>query len=100
MTDVQTISWIFLSIAFASQKEAADFISISNIADGINHAIPSHKELQISLTWLIQNDLIIKIGNKFSLTQKGKLDYEESTKNTDTVLNIWENVETRLSRYV
>jgi hypothetical protein len=100
MTDKQTISWIFLSTAIASQKEPADFASISNIADGINHAIPTQRELQTSLTWLTQNDLIIKIGNKYSLTEKGKLDYEESSKNIGTVLKIWENVETRLNRYV
>ncbi len=100
MTDRQTISWIFLSTAIASEKESADFASISDIADGINHAIPTHKELQTSLTWLTQNGLIIKTGNKYSLTEKGKLDYKESSKDIGTVLKIWENIETRLKRYV
>ena len=100
MTYKQTISWIFLSTAIASQKEPANFASISNIADGINHAIPTHKELQTSLTWLTQTGLIIKLGNKYSLTERGRLDYEESSKNSRTVLNIWENVKTRLNRYV
>ncbi len=100
MTDEQTISWIFLSTAIASEKESADFASISKIADGINHAIPTHKELQTSLTWLTQNDLIIKTGNKYSLTEKGKLDYKESSNNIGTVLNIWENIEARLKRFV
>ena len=54
MTDKQTISWILLSTVIASQKGPADFASISNIADGINHAIPTHKELQTSLTWMTQ----------------------------------------------
>jgi predicted transcriptional regulator len=99
MRDKQTISWIFLSTAIASKKELSNFTSISNIADGINHAIPTHKELQTSLTWLIQNGLIIKIGNKYGLTDNGKLEYEESTKNITTVLEIWENLETRLNRY-
>lgn len=100
MTTGQTISWIFLSTAYASQSEPADFNSISNIADGINHAIPTHKELQTSLSWLTKNGLVIKTGNKYSLTEQGKLDYQESAKNTETVLKIWENAETRLNRYV
>jgi hypothetical protein len=100
MTDGQTISWIFLSTAIASEKEPADFASISNIADGINHAIPTHKELQTSLTWLTQNGLLTKIGNKYTLTENGKLDYAEASKNTGTVLKIWENVATRLNRSV
>ena len=99
MTDRQTISWIFLSTAIASQKEPEDFVSISNIADGINHTIPTHKELQTSLTWLTKNDLIVKIGSKYSLTEKGKLDYEESSKDTGTVLKIWDKVEAQLTKY-
>jgi len=97
--DSQTISWIFLSTALASQKEPADYSSISNIADGINHAIPTHKELQTSLTWLTKNGLLFKIGSKYSLTEKGKLNYKESSKNTKTVLKIWNNIETLLKEY-
>jgi len=58
MTDSQTIAWIFLAIALASQTEPADFDSISTIADGINHAVPTLKELQTSLIWLINNGLV------------------------------------------
>src|SRR5688572_1800617 len=99
MTDGQTISWIFLSTALASQKEQADFNSISNIADGINHAIPTHKELQTSLAWLTKNGLVIKVGSKYGLTEKGKLEYMESSKNTSTLLKIWDNVESVLKKY-
>ena len=37
MTEEETISWIFLSIALASETEPANVQEISNIADGINH---------------------------------------------------------------
>ncbi|MEP7322551.1 MAG: hypothetical protein ABI761_11560 [Saprospiraceae bacterium] len=99
MTDNQTISLIFLSIALGSQTGPVDFSSISNIADGINHAIPTHTELQTSLAWLTNNGLVIKIGSKYSLTEKGKLDYEESSKNIPAVLRLWESVETVLKKY-
>ena len=99
MTENQTTSWIFLATAIASQKESADFISISNIADGINHAIPTHKELQSSLTWLTSTGLVTKTGNKYSLTEKGKMDYDIASHQTSTLLKVWDNLETVLKKY-
>src|SRR5688572_19592633 len=63
MTKNQTTSWIFLATAIASQTEPADFSSISDIADGINHAIPTHKELQSSLNWMARTGLVTNTGN-------------------------------------
>jgi hypothetical protein len=60
MTNEQTISWIFLSIALASQTEPTDFSGISSVADGINHAVPTQKELQTSIAWLTTNGLVEK----------------------------------------
>ena len=51
MTEEQTISWVFLSIAIASEIHPADFRGISMIGDGINHAVPTHKELLDYLSW-------------------------------------------------
>jgi hypothetical protein len=99
MTDSQTKSWIFLSTAIASQSESADFRSISNIADGINHAVPSQKELQSSLTWLIVMGLVAKNGNKYKLTDKGKRDYEAACRQTSIILKVWNNLETVLLNY-
>jgi len=99
MTDNQTVSWIFLATAMASQKEPADFNSISNIADGINHAVPTHKELQSSLTWLTGNGLVKKNGSKYSLTDKGRIDYETALRQTSTLLKIWNNIESVLTKY-
>ena len=77
----------------ASQIEPADFAGISSIADGINHAVPSHKELQTSISWLTNNGLIIKQGKKYQLTDKGKLEYESASKKTNLLLEIWKNIE-------
>lgn len=99
MTDCQTKSWIFLSTAIASQIEPADFNSISNIADGINHAIPTHKELQSSLSWLTVAGLVTRKGNKYSLTEKGKMDYETASRQSSGILKIWEYLETDLLKY-
>jgi len=99
MTHDQIVSWIFLATALASQTGPADFSSIASIADGINHTVPTHKELQTSLSWLANHGLISKNNNKYTLTEKGKLDYEESSKNTSTLLKIWDNIETTLKKY-
>ena len=99
MTDDQIVSWIFLATALASQNGPADFRSIASIADGINHAVPTHQELQTSLSWLANHGLISKNKNKYTLTEKGKLDYEESSGNTSTLLKLWDNIEATLKKY-
>ena len=71
MNESTTISWIFLATAFASEQEPANFESILQIADGINHAVPTHKELQTSLDWLTKNGLVEKSGKKYQLTNSG-----------------------------
>jgi len=99
MTEGQIRSWIFLATAMASQTQPADYDSISSIADGINHAVPTHKELQTSLTWLTKNDLVSKTGSKYRLTEKGLFNYETASRQTSTLLKIWDNLETVLKKY-
>ncbi|TYB72695.1 hypothetical protein [Bizionia myxarmorum] len=96
MTEEEIISWIFLSIALASQTEPANIQEISNIADGINHAIPNHKELQTSISWLSKQLLISKFEKKYQLTDLGKLEYEKASKSTNILFGIWKNLELRI----
>ena len=90
MTDLQTISWIFLATALATNTKPTDISGISSVADGINHAIPTQKELQTSISWLTTKGLILKHGKNYELTSKGKLEYELASRNTQTVMKIWE----------
>jgi len=99
MTDKQTISWIFLAIALATNTKPTDISGISSVADGINHAVPTQKELQISITWLTTKGLIIKQGKNYELTSKGKLEYELASKNNQTVMKVWENLELNFNSY-
>ena len=99
MTEEQTRAWIFLATALASQTEPADYDSISEIADGINHAVPTHKELQTSLTWLSKNDLVSKTGSKYRLTEQGLADYGTASRQTQTLLGIWDNLTAVLKKY-
>jgi len=100
MTDLQTISWIFLAIALATDTKPTDISGISSVADGINHAIPTQKELQTSISWLKQHGLIIKRGKNYELTSQGKLQYDASSKNTQSVMKIWENIELNFKSYI
>ncbi len=93
MTNKETISWIFLATALASQKQATNIKSIAEIADGINHAVPTEKELKTSLSWLIENDWIKKTTGKYSLTKKGIVNYNFASLKTNLLLNIWQNIE-------
>ncbi|HWS59887.1 MAG TPA: hypothetical protein VN182_03065 [Flavobacterium sp.] len=99
MTDLQTISWIFLATALATDTKSTDISDISSVADGINHALPTQKELQTSISWLTTNGLIIKQGKNYELTSKGKLAYESASKNTKTLMKIWRNIELNFKSY-
>ncbi len=97
MKEIETISWILLAAALASQKEPCDLNSISMIADGINHSIPTEKELRTSLTWLINKGLVLKQGKKYQLTEKGMALYELVSNNTSTIFKIWKNLNNELT---
>jgi len=99
MTEQQTISWIFLAAAMASETEPTDFKGISDIADGINHAVPTQKEIQTSITWLSEKKLLSKLGKKYVLTTKGKTEYERASEKTNILLKIWDNLEEIVKNY-
>ena len=93
MDENSTISWILLSTALASEQQPANFESISQIADGINHAVPTHKEIQESLRWLIVNELVEKKEKGYQLTIIGAEFIEKAKSQTNSViLNIWDEL--------
>ena len=96
MKEEQTISWIFLATALASKTRPSDSKEISSVADGINHAVPTHQELELSLIWLNKNGLVTKLDNKYELTQKGKMKLENASTNTKTLFKILEILEFNL----
>lgn len=99
MTDLQTISWIFLATALTTSTKPTDIIGISSVADGINHSVPTQKELQKSISWLTTKGLIIEQGKYYELTSKGKHVYESASKNTRKVMKIWGNLELIFNSY-
>jgi hypothetical protein len=71
MRDTKTISWIFLAVANASEEAPADYKCLIEAADAINHAIPTNRELQDSIDWLLRNDLILIEESKYALSKTG-----------------------------
>lgn len=93
MKPAQTYSWIFLALALACQKCPAGTKDISAIADGINHAVPTHKEMQQSLFWLMTSGLITEYQRKYNLSVEGKAAHDAASKKSEPVLKIWKNLE-------
>jgi hypothetical protein len=97
--DLKTISWIFLAVSMASQIEPTDFRGISMVADGINHAVPTHKEMQTSITWLVDKGLVTKVAKKYTLTEKGKDVYKKAHSESIPLLKMWHHLESEIENY-
>jgi predicted transcriptional regulator len=97
MNNAETISWIYLAIAISSEKEPVSFAGISQIADGINHAIPTQTQMQNSIAWLTNKKLILKTMNKYSLSELGKEIYATS-RNINGLMDMWKNLEMKISK--
>lgn len=93
MNDEETFSWIFLAIATTAEQEAVNMGTISLVADGINHAVPTQKEIQRSISWLISEGLIEKANKKYKLSKLGKDEYFAASNNCNKMFGIWRNLE-------
>lgn len=85
-----TYAWIFLSIASSFSTEPVSLKAIINAADWINHAIPTHEELKISLGWLAGQKLIAKDGEAYLLTADGVALYKEVSDKFRSMNKIWD----------
>jgi hypothetical protein len=72
MTEAQTYSWIFYALAAVRNDEGANFRDIEAVADGINHAFPTQKEMASSLRWTESKGLIVNSGKQIFLTDSGR----------------------------
>ena len=90
-----TNSWIFLAVAMASGESPTTLDGIIMLADGINHAIPTHKELQTAFGWLSKQGLISKEGKKYRLTDKGLALYREANAKSNLIFGMWDFLKER-----
>ena len=92
MTDSETFAWILLSVPERGGK-LQDLIAM---ADGINHAIPTHRELQTSLGWLKSYGFVVKEGRNFLLTELGTDLLARARSAKQTMMRTWERVTAEL----
>jgi hypothetical protein len=93
MTDSQTYAWILLSVP-ESGGRLQDLIAM---ADGINHAIPTHHELQRSLGWLKSRGFVLKQGRTFLLTERGADLLARARSTNQTMMQTWDRVTAELT---
>jgi predicted transcriptional regulator len=93
MTLSQTYSWLFYALALASGNGPAKYKDIEQAADGINHAIPTQKEIRKSLAWLSDKGLVIKEGKTYFLSGDGNTLLNRLTSKAHTTMGVWENIE-------
>ena len=89
MQEVRTLSWILYALDGASGSNGANCNAISEVADGINHAVPTQKEMNESLKWLSQNKLATKVGSYYMVTNEGKRLLTNARMHSDTVSGVW-----------
>jgi hypothetical protein len=73
MTEAQTYSWIFYALASFANKDGASIRDIESVADGLNHAVPTQKEMSSSLRWAESKGLLEKTGTKIFLANSGRV---------------------------
>lgn len=99
MTLAQTYAWIFyaLGLASANPKEPADHKAIESLADAINHAIPTQKEMRLSLLWLESQGLIQTENKRFQLSATGNKLLNEASASKKTITGVWKLIQQRFS---
>jgi hypothetical protein len=93
MTESQIYTWIFLSLS----EEPASLQDVVGSADAINHAIPSHQELQSAFGWLIAHGLAKKEGRKYAYTLEGSTLRKKCVGPKMTIRESWTAVEKKFS---
>ncbi|MEM0966971.1 MAG: hypothetical protein AAGJ81_12545 [Verrucomicrobiota bacterium] len=92
MTEAQTYSWIFYAASAAAQKEAVKIREIESVADAINHAVPTQKEISSSIRWLESKALIEREGKKVALTEEGKSFASEIAAKPSSTMKTWDRI--------
>lgn len=97
MTSERINSWMFLAVAMSMNESAASLSDIIGTADVINHAIPTHSELQTAFGWMSKQGLLSKEDQKYRLTQEGLALYREASSQSNRTFEIWHFLKERFS---
>jgi len=86
------------SVALASQRTPASRRSISEVADGINYAVPTQKELDGSLRILKDRGLVQMQGRSFFLSPAGQQTVLAASAGNSTASSVWRALTEALSQ--
>jgi hypothetical protein len=75
MTEARTYAWIFCAASAIPIDQPGKYRDIEAVADGINHAVPTQKEMDASISWSESKGLLQRSGKKIQLTEEGR-DFE------------------------
>lgn len=92
MTEAQTYSWIFYAASAAANSNGVTLRDIETVADGINHAIPTQKEMKISLSWAESKGLIERTGKKVFLTEVGRAFAARFSGKPGSIMKTWDRI--------
>jgi hypothetical protein len=92
MTLAETYSWIFYAIGVSSHTSPVKQKEIFQVADGINHAVPTQKEMQASISWLIKENMIQKNGKSVQPTESGRSLLDKASSTSNTTSGVWKNL--------
>ncbi|RKD87785.1 hypothetical protein BC643_3792 [Mangrovibacterium diazotrophicum] len=59
--------------------------------------MPTNRELEESIKWLIQNGIISEANKKFSLSDYGEKLVNNANSKTNIIFEIWKNLETEIN---
>lgn len=96
-TDSRTLAWILYAVAMASGKAPASRTDISNAADAINHAVPTHAELDGALKRLLACGLVETYGRFHALSPTGHALLDKVQLAHDTVTAVWRGLTEELA---
>jgi len=90
-------SWILISIAYAGRKKLTGLVDIIAIADAINHAIPTTREMDRAINRLLAARLISNKRGTFAVTKTGLAAIAKMERRSKGVLTLWDNLHKLLS---
>jgi len=91
-------AWIFLSAGTGGDPTPVTFRSVLGVADGINHAVPTHKELQTAFKWLTSHGFMKKVGKGFTITEDGSSLLAEAGSRSDNIFDHLKYIEKRFGK--
>ena len=92
MTEAQTYAWIFYAASAVASKQAAKHREIEAVADGINHAVPTQKEMATSFKWAESKGLLQRVGKMTQLTGEGRTFAAQFTEKPGSTMKTWDRI--------